>query len=76
MRAANLLDEPSSPEGPLSLTGSAASSSGGAAAGAGGGHTVSAFKAASAAAIREYFDSSDADEVAARWDGEAGQGAR
>lgn len=64
MRAARLIDEDTLASG-LGASASNAGAAPGAPAPASG-HSVSAFKAACAAAIREYFDSSDASEVASR----------
>ena len=52
-------------EGGPSASGSSATSNGGGKA-AGGGHSISAFKAACVGVLREYFDSSDAEEVGRR----------
>jgi hypothetical protein len=74
MKSAQLLDEETtvaaaaSPADHFDAASSASNSSqGGSATGVAGGHSLTAFKTASAAAILEYFDSSDADEVERRY---------
>ncbi|GAX79614.1 hypothetical protein CEUSTIGMA_g7055.t1 [Chlamydomonas eustigma] len=72
MKAAKLLDEETAavavafPSDHFDVASSTSNSSNGSNAAMAGGHSLSAFKAASAAAILEYFDSSDADEVERR----------